>query len=167
MRYYLDCEFNGMGGELLSLALIPETDEAKPLYLTNDMYDEPIKTWVRENVMTVMYTQAERHGKWSDEAYHSGVVGLQGFGSQIADYLYGDPAPVIIADWITDITYLCQALNSGALYWDEKGGVMQALPSLTFKAERVDVYPTTLPGAIQHNAYWDAMALRHKLQGGA
>ena len=47
MRYYLDCEFNGMGGELLSLALIPETDEAKPLYLTNDMYSEPIQTWVR------------------------------------------------------------------------------------------------------------------------
>jgi hypothetical protein len=27
----------------------------------------------------------------------------------------------------------------------------------------VDAYPTTLDGAIQHNAWWDAMALRHLL----
>jgi hypothetical protein len=27
----------------------------------------------------------------------------------------------------------------------------------------LDVYPTTLAGAIQHNAYWDAAALKHWL----
>ncbi len=36
-----------------------------------------------------------------------------------------------------------------------------------FEMHRVDAYPTMLPGAVQHNAYWDAMALRHKLTGAA
>jgi hypothetical protein len=40
-------------------------------------------------------------------------------------------------------------------------------PSIKFEMHRVDAYPTTLPGAVQHNAYWDAMALRHKLTGAA
>lgn len=30
---------------------------------------------------------------------------------------------------------------------------------------RVDAYPTDLPDAVQHNAWWDAMALRKKLLG--
>lgn len=43
------------------------------------------------------------------------------------------------------------------------GTMIEVRPSIKFEMHRVDAYPTTLPGAIQHNAYWDAMALRHKL----
>lgn len=44
---------------------------------------------------------------------------------------------------------------------------MVAIPHLTFEVIRVDAYPTTLEGAVQHNAWWDAMALRHLLMDGA
>lgn len=37
-------------------------------------------------------------------------------------------------------------------------------PTMTFEVHNVDCYPTTLPGAVQHNAWRDAMALREKLR---
>ena len=40
---------------------------------------------------------------------------------------------------------------------------MVNIPHLSFEVHRVDAYPTALPGAVQHNAWWDAMALRHLL----
>lgn len=36
-------------------------------------------------------------------------------------------------------------------------------PRMTFEVHNVDCYPTTMKGAVQHNAWWDAMALRHTL----
>lgn len=38
-----------------------------------------------------------------------------------------------------------------------------ALISLALACEmlRVQAYPTRLEGAVEHNAWWDAMALRH------
>ena len=32
MRYFLDVEFNGFGGPLISLALVPEDPDAAPFY---------------------------------------------------------------------------------------------------------------------------------------
>lgn len=39
------------------------------------------------------------------------------------------------------------------------------IPALTFEIFRVDSYPTELPEAVQHNALWDARALRRKIMG--
>lgn len=33
---------------------------------------------------------------------------------------------------------------------------------MTLEVNNVDAYPTELEGAVQHNAWWDAMALRHR-----
>lgn len=35
---------------------------------------------------------------------------------------------------------------------------------LTFEVHNVNAYPTTLPNAVQHNAWWDAVALQHALR---
>jgi hypothetical protein len=32
MRYFIDAEFNGFGGQLISLALVPEDEDAVPFY---------------------------------------------------------------------------------------------------------------------------------------
>ena len=48
MRYFLDTEYNGIGGALLSLALVPEDGEE--LYLTLKT-DEPIVEWVESHVV--------------------------------------------------------------------------------------------------------------------
>ena len=60
---------------------------------------------------------------------------------------------VIIADWPDDIRYFCQAIITAP-------GQMVNIPRLTFELARVDAYPSQLAGAVQHNALWDARALR-------
>jgi hypothetical protein len=45
----------------------------------------------------------------------------------------------------------------------KKPGMMINIPRLSFEMFREDAYPTTLEGAVQHNAWWDAMALRELL----
>jgi len=151
MRYFLDTEFNEFGGELLSLALVRADGDA--LYLR---YPEPAKLgpWVAENVWPIMddvpagrdvhrVTQAEGAKLIADFfAARSGSV------------------PYIITDWPDDVRYLCQAVITGP-------GQMAAIPRMQFDIVRVDAYPTTLDGAVQHNALWDAFALRERLFPGS
>lgn len=146
MRYYLDTEFNGFGGELISLALV--SDNSRELYLVAEeaMSDRFIwNEWVFENVYPHL----------SLSTAPADLAPLRMFGPWIAGFLEGDPDPVIIADWPDDIRYFCQCLITGP-------GQMAPIHRLRFIMERIDAYPTTLPGAIQHNALWDARALKHK-----
>ncbi|MGH6658758.1 MAG: hypothetical protein ACREBM_03785, partial [Sphingomicrobium sp.] len=53
MRYFLDTEYNGWGGALISLALVP--DDGEELYLTLAVGD-PIEAWVERNVMPYLDT---------------------------------------------------------------------------------------------------------------
>lgn len=142
MRYFLDTEFDGFGGPLISLALVSEVGGC--LYLATAC-DDPTE-WVRDNVMPIVTAPG------ADPL----LVEPDQFGRLIATFLRGDPNPVIIADWPDDIRYFCQALIVGP-------GQMVNIPALQFVMTRVDSYPTDLEGAVQHNALWDARALRHCL----
>lgn len=153
MRYYLDTEFNGYGGDLISLALVREDGESiyivvvqkKPgmVFVNGGNCD----SWVRDNVLPILMTPGQIAPQ---EAYMDEV------GPLVAGFLAGDPAPVVVADWPDDIRYFCEAAITGP-------GTMIDVPSLSFEVHRVDAYPTDLEGAVQHNAWWDAMALRHLL----
>lgn len=140
MIYYLDTEFNEFGGELISLALVHE--DGRYLYVATEC-KEP-GAWVAQNVIPII------------EAPGADVVMIEPheFGAYIADFLDGDLQPAIITDWPDDIRYFCQALIVAP-------GQMVNIPRLTFHLWRADAYPTTLAGAVQHNALWDARALRH------
>jgi hypothetical protein len=46
-------------------------------------------------------------------------------------------------------------------------GVMGDIDHLRFEIRRFDPYPTELAGAVEHSAWWDAMALRQRLERGA
>lgn len=145
MRYYLDCEFNGFGGELLSLALVSEKGES--LYLIYPHPAEPVP-WVAENVIPILFDTPHdvenQQVDWDDGA------------RAIHAFLKDDPVPHIIADWPDDLAYFSKAVMTGP-------GQMIALPRFRLDYTRVYAYPTDLPGAVQHNAWWDAMALRHLL----
>jgi hypothetical protein len=147
MRYYLDTEFDGFHGGLLTLALVREDGES--IYLHRDI--EPMDLWVRQNVIPFILTCPIEPVKSTNTELLARVV---------AHFLHGDPDPVIVSDWPADIRYLCELIEL-------PHGQMVAIPGLKFEMVRVDAYPTTLPGAVQHNAWWDAMALRHKLMGEA
>lgn len=142
MRYYLDCEFDGYRGHLISVALVRE-DGHSGYWVVSDVAGDP---WVRENVLPILYT-AHVGGKH---------VPMETCVEEIASFLKGDPAPVIVTDWPDDVRYFCELSITGP-------GTMIDVPGLKFEVHRVDAYPTELEGAVQHNAWWDAMALRHLL----
>ena len=85
------------------------------------------------------------------------TISLKVFPTLVEEFLAGDEGPVIVVDWPDDIRYFCETIIVGP-------GKMIDIPGLTFEVFRVDAYPTDLPGAVQHNALWDARALRHKLR---
>ncbi len=155
MRYYLDTEFDGFGGDLMSLALVRE--DGPSLYAICSAYAKD--DWVKANVVPILSDvprDAEIQG-WYDAREARGFKYHMWLGEDVAEFMKGDPSPHIVADWPDDIRYLCGLLITGP-------GEMVNIPHLTFEVARVDAYPTTLPGAVQHNAWWDAMALRAKLR---
>jgi len=54
VRYFLDTEYNGFGGALLSLALVPE-DGSEEFYVTLQC-DVPIDPWVERHVMPYAFS---------------------------------------------------------------------------------------------------------------
>lgn len=145
MKYYLDTEFNGFLGELISLAMVAE--DGRELYLSNIDRLENNVDWVRENVVPIIFAPGA-------EPIPSN---LEQISHQIGSFLAHDSRPHIVVDWPDDIKYLCEAVITGP-------GEMIAVPRMQFELIRIDAYPTKLPGAVQHNALWDARALRHAIE---
>lgn len=147
-HYFLDTEFNGYGGSLLSLALIRADGES--LYLTYDLpVDVALDPWVAAHVTPLLF-------KVPDHVCVGEVGTLANGAAEIERFLKGDPRPHIVTDWPDDVAYFCKAVITGP-------GLMVAIPRLVFQIERIDAYPTRLEDAVQHNAWWDAMALRDLL----
>lgn len=149
MRYYLDTEFDGMGGPLMSLALVREDNSA--LYFVVE--DVPVfDPWVQENVVPLLFKAPQL------PVLHEQMLPYSHLAHAIEYFLHGDNEPHIVTDWPSDIQHFCEAVITGP-------GKMIDIPRVSFEVVRVDAYPTTVEGALQHNAYWDAMALKAKLEG--
>ena len=142
LRYFLDTEYNGWGGALLSLALVP--DEGEELYLTLD-WEGPLEPWVERNV--VPYLDSVPAALVSPRMSRPDAAGL------IAHYLAGDPDPLIIADWPEDIALLSALLVTGP-------GVMTEVPQLDFRFQPLSGFSTAANSKVPHNALHDARALR-------
>ena len=136
MRYFLDTEFNGFCGELISIALVPEEPGGAPFYQAIAI-DEPVQ-WVRDNVLSVLETE---------QRLRKVVTDL--FGA----YLANDPDPLLVADWPEDIALAARLLVTGP-------GYMKPVRSLRFELVDPDIIGPMVPSAIPHNAYHDAVALR-------
>ncbi len=143
MIYFLDCEFDSFGGRLLSIALVRQ--DGLPLSLVIWKEGETLTPWVTTNVAPHFYADP-----------HSREVERADVPNELAKFLRGDFQPVIVSDWPDDIRYFCECTMVAP-------GQMIALSDITFRMLKVQSYPTTVPGAVQHNAYWDAMALREAL----
>lgn len=139
MRYYLDTEFNEFGGDLISLALVGE--DGREFYVATGCANPG--AWVKENVIPIIKCAGAEPI----------IIEPKDFGHAIAWFLDGDKLPTIIADWPDDIRYFCQAIITAP-------GEMVNIARLQFQMLRMDAYPSELAGAVQHNALWDARALR-------
>ena len=147
MRYFLDTEYNGWGGALLSLALVPE--EGEELYLTLD-WNCALEEWVERNVIPYLDTVPD--------ALVSTRLSRADAARTIAHYLAGDPEPVIVADWPEDIALLNALLVTGP-------GVMVEVPPLTFKFVELSGFSTAANSKVPHNALHDARSLRDHVLG--
>ena len=142
MRYFLDTEYNGWGGALLSLALVPDSGEE--LYLTLD-WDGKLEEWVERNVLP--YLDSVTSGLLSPRMSRADAARM------LVHYLAGDRDPLIVADWPEDIALLNALLVTGP-------GVMAEIPRLRFEFVALAGFSTAGNSKVPHNALHDARALR-------
>ena len=83
MRYFqIDVEFNGFGGHLISLALVPEAVDGDPI---NEALPCPTpEPWTVAHVMPALRTNPISRPEMIEK---------------LVAFLRGDPEPVIVADW--------------------------------------------------------------------
>jgi hypothetical protein len=145
-RYFIDCEFDGHGGPLLSLAMVAENGRGIHIGTTERASDP----WVIANVVPLLF----KH-----DASEGCVVNLNDVGGVIRAFVGPVDRFIVAADSPVDIGRFCEALSTGP----DGGWASCDYASIAFEVHNVDCYPTTLEDAVQHNAWWDAMALRQKL----
>lgn len=147
MRYFLDTEFNGFGGALLALALVPE--DGAEFYVTLECED-PIDPWVEQNVLPFL--------DMVPEGLKGPRLGRQEAADALAHYLAMDPEPELVADWPDDIALFCSLLLIGP-------GLMVPIPPLRLTLIPLPGFSTAANSEVPHNALHDARALRHHVLG--
>jgi hypothetical protein len=143
MRYFLDTEFNGFGGALISLALVPEYGDQE-YYVVVPLEEQP-HPWVAQHVLPYLGTVPP--GLSSDPVPPAQAA------RDLAFYLHRDAEPLIVADWPDDIAYFCRLLVTGP-------GQMVATGHLRFLFLDNTGFSTAENSRVPHNALHDARALR-------
>ncbi|HWT11403.1 MAG TPA: hypothetical protein VN231_01470 [Allosphingosinicella sp.] len=142
MRYFLDTEFNGFGGELISLALAPEHGDQE--YYATLPLPATLHPWVERNV--VPYLGSVPGGTVPQPSRRAAA-------ERLAEFLAPDPDPVIVADWPDDIGYFCALLTTGP-------GEMAPVGALRFELLSNPGFSPAATSRVPHNALHDARALR-------
>ena len=143
MRYFLDTEYDGFGGALLSIALVPE-DGGEEFYAVL-AHDSVADAWVERNVVPYLDTVPE--------ALKNPLMSRGDAALALAQLLAHDSAPDIIADWPEDLAQLSMLLVTGP-------GRMVPVPGLTLRFVPLHGFSTASNSAVPHNALHDARALR-------
>ncbi len=142
MRYFLDTEFNGFGGALISLGLVPEFGDEE-FYVSLPLPDE-LHPWVAQHVVPYLrfvppgvdYQLSREHASHHLEAY-----------------LISDPDPLIVADWPDDLAHFCQLLLTGP-------GQMVDMNGLRLELINAAGFSSAANSKVPHNALHDARALK-------
>src|SRR6056300_1630477 len=136
MKLWIDCEFNEFGGDLISMALVPEYGQEfyEVLNLEND---EKYGSWVFANVVP-----------WLNKD----PITKQEFQQKLWMFINQWEEVHIVADWPDDIKYFCMSLITGP------GMAINTPLKMTMQIDRE---LTTESSAILHNALEDARAIRH------
>jgi hypothetical protein len=144
MRYFLDCEYNGFGGELLSLGLVPEERGGEEFYVVLAVAT-PLNDWVQRNVVPYLDHVPEGHKGPPLEREQAAIL--------LAAWLTGFPEVEIVADWPEDIALFCRLITIGP-------GRIAPMPRLSFTLMRLPGFSTANNSAVPHNALHDARSLR-------
>jgi hypothetical protein len=138
-KLFLDCEYNGFGGKLMSMALVPE-DETKPEFYREIEFTGQLEPWVRDNVVPHFTEVPVSHLR---------------FQSDLAQYLFTVGECTIVADWPDDIRYFCESLITGP------GQRINTPRNIRFELDFSIEYESEVP----HNALHDARGIRKTYLG--
>ncbi|MBX3594836.1 3'-5' exoribonuclease [Sphingomonas sp.] len=140
MRYYIDTEFNGSGGQLLSIALVRE-DGAQFHEALHP--HELIVPWVREHVMPQMDREP---------------VDRATMVRKLQKFLRKDGGPFLfVADWPEDLAHFCALLI-------RDHGKRNDPMSLSCLLVHLPGFDTAAHSARPHNALADAIALKERVE---
>lgn len=135
----MDTEFNGFGGELISLALVSSNNEE--FYGVYKIPNNP-QPWVKEHVIPYL--------KWP--GLDDSILPDPEFMQKFSLWIYRFRDAEIVADWPADIEHFCKLLT---YYGSQMGWRNPA--NFRFKLiDRLHDYSSEVP----HNALSDARALR-------
>jgi hypothetical protein len=143
MRYFLDTEFNGFAGELISLALVPEHGDEE--YYAQLHLPDKVHGWVQRNVVPYLHLVPQ--------GLNDRPVSRAEASAELARYLAADKDPVIVADWPEDIAHFCMLLVTGP-------GEIAPVGSMRFEFVSSPGFSTAMNSKVPHNALHDARALR-------
>jgi hypothetical protein len=134
MKLFLDCEFNGFGGELISLALVDENQQS--FYEVLEC-PHPVP-WVKDHVIPRLNQPS---------------IPLKQFQSRLQIFLFQYEYLEIIADWPEDFALFSRSLVLSA-------GKCIRTPPLTMQLWMEDPIETHVASENPHNALADAQALK-------
>ena len=135
MKLFLDCEFNGFGGELISMALVDENEK----YFYEVLPCMNPTSWVFNNVIPILNKQA---------------IDLKEFKENLFNFLNHYETIHIVADWPEDFSLFLTTLML-------QQGVCMTTPKLTMELWQSDTN-LTIDSEIPHNALQDAFALKRR-----
>jgi hypothetical protein len=147
MFFFIDTEFNGFGGDLMSLALVPESKTGKAFYVTiKDV--KGIVPWVQMNVVPHLKKVPE------------GIDVMGGFdltrdeaARLLGRYIHNHKDVVLCADWPEDFAQVLNLLIIGP-------GQMVNVPDFECQYKACRGFNTADHSTIPHNALADAIALK-------
>lgn len=125
----IDCEYNGFGGGLISMALVAAN--GSEFYEVVEHQHMDLDPWVVNNVLPVLDKEP---------------VSDFEFNHKLENFLNQWESPVVVADWHEDIKLLCNAIVIAP-------GIRMNVPDLTFMVKDFEA-----PSKIPHNALEDARA---------
>ena len=135
MKLFLDCEFNGFGGELISMALVDENER----YFYEVLPCINPTAWVLDNVIPILNKQ---------------TIDLKEFKENLFNFLNHYETIHIVADWPEDFSLFLTTLML-------QQGVCMTTPKLTMELWESDAN-LTICSKIPHNALQDAFALKRR-----
>lgn len=130
MKLWIDCEWNSLGGELISMALVSK--EGHEWYEVLNVFNP--HPWVATNVMPNLLKQP---------------ILKKDMQLSLSQFLKKFDSVCVIADWPEDIAYFCNFLIVSS-------GVRIDTPPLSFVIDRT---VSSEKSAIPHNALADAKAI--------
>ena len=145
MRFYLDTEYDGHNGPLISMALIRE-DKQRDIYILCARKAE--NPWVRENVIPHLNNHKARY------QVHTMP---ERAGTSLREFLLFEDDIDIRCDSVTDLIHFSRAYSTA-----DNGDYVPNPKQLIRFTVINDDDEIVIPGAVKHNAWWDAMGLLEK-----